>query len=173
MDGISYLGLAPLLGWASRQARCERGENLVMRRIGFLDFPEAWDGPFALEFGFVSEHTRTVRFRAAMKQHAFDLYLPRFMLPGPEGTPAQTLVAVLDASRFDVPIGFAADSLEPEATPERCVYSFSEEKAHSHRFDTMVGGQRYSLYVPREVFGTRARPERISLELAISGASSE
>lgn len=138
-----------------------------MRRIGFLDFPDAWDGPFAVEFRFVSEHTKTVRFRAEMQKHRFDLYLPRFMLPSPGGVP-QSLVAVFDASRFDRPVGFGTGHIDPETTPERCVYSFSEEMGHSFRFDTVVEGQRYALYVPKEVFGARRRPERIALELDIN-----
>lgn len=136
-----------------------------MRRVGFADFPDAWDGPFGIEFRLVSEHTKTVRFHAEMQKHGFDLYLPRFMLPKASGPPPETLVAILDSSRLNQPIGFAIDDAEPPLTGERCVYSYSDEKANSYRFDAIVQGQRYSLYVPKEVFGTRERPGRIALEV--------
>jgi len=133
-----------------------------MRTIGFLDFPEAWDGPFSIEFRLVSEHARTVRYRADMRRHRFDLYLPRFML---SAAPPQSLVADLDSSRFDRPIGFVGGQPGPDATAERCVYSFREEMGHSIKFIATVDGHPYSLYVPKEVFGARPYPMRIALEV--------
>jgi hypothetical protein len=140
---------------------------MVSRRIGFSDFPEAWDGPFELEFRFVSKHPHVVRFRAELRSHGFDLYVPRFMLPG-EGSDQipPAIIAQLSTTCPLGPIGFDREA-STHAGRDLCVYEYAEEKGHSHRFDLMAGGRRYSLYVPKEVFGTRAPPPRIALEFGL------
>ena len=139
---------------------------MVTRRIGFADFPAAWDGPFELHFEFVSTHARVVRFRARLETHGFDLYGPKFMLPGGEsGDVPAWVAAVLSTTPGLGPIGFARQLTPPAAGPEVCVYEYSEEKVNSHRFDRIVEGQRYSLYVPKEVFGPNDPPRQIALEL--------
>ena len=133
--------------------------------IGFASFPKGWEGPVVLEFELHTDHSRVVRYRCRLENRQFDLYIPKFLLAaGPAATgPLRIRVAIGRSRERFRTMGFLGKPDTPVPGERICTYDFSEAKANSIRYDLLHGGQRYSLYVPREVFRGEAPPKRVFL----------
>jgi hypothetical protein len=139
----------------------------MARVIGFVDFPQAWDGPAVIEFTLTSEHTNTVRFKARLEERVFDLYAPRFLLPLEEPTPSRILVALGKVAGTVRTIGFRGEPKQPKTCSDVCEFEFDQAMVNSKRYTLMKGGQSYYLYVPNEVFAREEPPSQIFLRVAV------
>lgn len=141
--------------------------------IGFHTFQRNWEGPIALEFSFYSEHSRVARYRCPLETRMFDLYVPLFMLtelvPGP---PPDSLVAVIGKGPGPLrTVGFSSAPTSVTVQSDVCEYEFAESKANSERYNFVVEGECYSLYVPKEIFAEHERPHRLYLRIALPASS--
>ncbi len=137
------------------------------RVIGFVDFPQAWEGPAVLEFALASEHTRTARYKAQLEQRTFDLYAPHFLLPREGSMPLRILVALGKALSSVRSIGFRGETRPPKVTSEVCEFEFDQTMENSKRYRLIHEGQRYYLYVPNEVFAREEHPSKVFLQIGV------
>lgn len=139
------------------------------KSIGFSAFPRGWEGPVILDFERYMDHTRVVRYRCRLESRQFDLYAPKFMLPGVDGdeSPPRVRVAMGKSRQRFRSVGFHGKPETASTGPGICTFDFCEEKANSKRYNLVHEGQTYSLYVPNEVFGDEPPPNRLFLQVAL------
>ena len=137
------------------------------RVIGFRDFPQAWDGPVVFEFNLFSDHTKTVRYKARLEKHIFDIYVPKFMLPENDPMPEKIVIAVGKAIGPVQTIGFQGEPKKPRVCSEICEYTLYEEMGNSIKYKLVCDQGKYFLYLPYEVFAGEPPPNRVFLQVAI------
>ncbi len=139
------------------------------RIIGFVDFPQAWEGPAVLEFTLVSLHTKTARYQSELEQRTFDLYAPLFILPNPGTPPQHLLVALGKAPGTLRTISFLGEAKPLRIAPHIGEFELDREMANSKRYCLLHEGQKYYLYIPNEVFAKDDPPARVFLQVAVPG----
>ncbi len=139
----------------------------MSRKIGLTAEGEReWEGPAIIDFTLYSTHTQTVRYRGYVGHRAFDLYVPRFMLPGTKEDPPDELMVVLDRSARSVRTAGLRGEWRPlVAESDVCEYEFSETKVNSKRYEMSCRGESFSLYVPNTLFGDQPHPRRLFLRV--------
>ena len=133
--------------------------------IGFKDLNSDWEGPVSLKFTLYSEHTKTVRYKCQLEKQKFDYYVPHFLLGGLDDFPKH-IVVILGKSKEKMPIGFHFNKVAPIVLDQVCEYDFEEEMGHSYKYSVNLEGQKYSLYVPKEIIQNSNQPERLFTQLA-------
>jgi len=143
------------------------------RIIGFIDFPKAWEGPVILQFGLVSEHTKTARYQCRLEKRVFDLYAPLFVLPDFSTPASQILVALGKTLGSIQTIGFRGEPKPLKIGSQICEFAFDKDMSNSKRYCHLLEGQRYYLYMPNEVFAEDLAPPRVFLRVAVPSSGGQ
>ena len=137
----------------------------MKRAMGFGDFLVDWEGPIGLGFSLYRPHTQTARYQCKLEKRIFDLYLPLFLLKGNKKLPDKILIALGKSSNRMTTIGFHAETRPPQIKDDICEYDFCEEKGHSFLYVISANNQKYSLYVPKEIFQGEVPPKRLFIKI--------
>jgi hypothetical protein len=129
-----------------------------------------WEGPIRLTFSRFKETGKTVRYRAPLKTRAFDLYVSRVLLAALVANALPEKLTVLIGASVEPlrRMGFHGHPIPPSTDSDCWEYDFHEEKANSIRYSVVYEGAKFSLYVPKELFGDQDWPQRVYLQM-ISG----
>lgn len=128
--------------------------------IGFAGLDRPWEYPVTGMLVRFSEQTRTVRYKHAMRERVFDLYAPKFLLAEATGEKSPERICVT-IGRTRRQIGFHPNADSAARAPGVLHYHFAADKVNSKRYNVTCGHQRYSLYIPNEVFGDKTPPEEL------------
>ena len=122
-----------------------------------------WQGPRNFELSKHTEHTDTVRYRCPVGSRELDLYAPRALI-GTEDTAAPSRIFV-EISRSEMAlheIGFHGHPIRPRTEADYWEYELHDDTlVNSVLYVVEYEGQRYKLYMPREIFGDRLFPKRL------------
>jgi hypothetical protein len=136
----------------------------MAEKIGFeRSGPDDWEGPVTLRLKYDRDHTRTTRYIGKLHRQDITIYVPDKLIPdgGPHDEIWATLGRVtkpLTEMKFESQVGAIADVIS---------YDLSKAMSNSVRYDTRVGGDVYTLYLPYEVFGGRPWPNRVFLHISL------
>jgi len=126
-----------------------------------------WEGPAELACSFDSEHTNTVCYKLIRYPASF--YVPRALLQSvAKDSIPKKIIVVLGNSPSHQTLGFRPEKIAPRTLENFWEFDFSEMCTKVVRYDVVFGGQNYPLYVPIEVFGGLAHPDRVYVQLRLS-----
>lgn len=132
-----------------------------------------WEGPLQLELAFDKEHTKTVRYNCNLDKSLFSFYIPKVVLENftESDWPRKINVALMKTNLQKSEIGFLGKIIPPRTEYNYWEYDFNDQKnkelVNSYRYDVFFDGQRYSLYVPTEIFKEYNYPSRIIVYFGI------
>ena len=123
-----------------------------------------WEGPVIRKFQKIEDKTKTVRYQCPLQDRVFDWYVPKFLL--------ESIINDKTPDTFTVEIGKSCRSGQLYVGKGICEYEFDTEMVNSIRYSIVYASseqndreQKYYLYVPKEEFGAKVRPEALYVKL--------